>query len=48
MVGDTIAFDGIEGTIEAIDNISITLSTREGKVVVPIKDVVSQKVTLKS
>ncbi len=48
MVGDTIAFDGIEGTIEAIDNISITLATAKGKVVVPIKDVVSQKVTLKS
>ncbi|MEM1258220.1 MAG: mechanosensitive ion channel domain-containing protein [Bacteroidota bacterium] len=47
MVGDSISFDGIEGTIEAIDNISITLSTDQGKMVVPIKDVVSQRVTLK-
>jgi hypothetical protein len=47
MVGDTISFDGIEGSIEAIDNISITLSTVKGKMVVPIKDIVSQRVTLK-
>ncbi len=47
MVGDFISFDGIEGTIEAIDNISITLNTNQGKMVVPIKDVVSQRVTLK-
>ena len=48
MVGDEIAIGDLEGTIEAIDNISITLATKNGKVVVPIKDVVSQKVTLKS
>lgn len=47
MVGDSISFDGIEGTIEAIDNISMTLSTQQGKMVIPIKDVVSQRVTLK-
>ena len=47
MVGDSISFDGIEGTIEAIDNISMTLSTNQGKMVIPIKDVVSQRVTLK-
>lgn len=47
MVGDTISFDGIEGKIEAIDNISITIATQDGKLVVPIKDVVSQRVTLK-
>ncbi len=48
MVGDTIAIGDLEGTIESIDNISITLTTKKGKVVVPIKDVVSQRVTLKS
>ena len=47
MVGDFISFDGVEGTIEAIDNISITLSTKKGKLVVPIKDVVSRRVILK-
>jgi len=47
MVGDTISFDGVEGIIEAIDNISMTLSTKEGKVVIPISEVVSKRVTLK-
>ena len=47
MVGDSISFDGIEGTIEAIDNISITLTTDQGKMVIPIKDIVSQRVTLR-
>jgi hypothetical protein len=46
MVGDVISFDGVEGTIEAIDNISITLSISKGKMVIPIKDIVSQRVTL--
>ncbi|MEM1340597.1 MAG: mechanosensitive ion channel domain-containing protein [Bacteroidota bacterium] len=48
MVGDKIAIGDLEGTIEVIDNISITLTTKDGKVVVPIKDVVSQRVVLKS
>jgi len=47
MVGDSIAFDGIEGTIKAIDNNCITLNTKKGTLVVPIKDVVSNRVTLK-
>lgn len=47
MVGDAISFDGIEGTIDAIDNISITLTTDQGKLIVPIKDVVANRVTLK-
>ena len=47
MVGDEIAFDGLEGTIEAIDNNSVTLSTKKGKIVVPIKDMVSKRVTFK-
>lgn len=47
MVGDEIAFDGLEGTIEAIDNNSVTLSTKKGKIVIPIKDMVSKRVTFK-
>lgn len=47
MVGDSISFDGVEGKIEAIDNNSITLNTEKGKLVVPIKDVVSSRVILK-
>lgn len=47
MVGDKISFGDVEGTIEAIDNISVTLKTRDGKLVVPIKDIVSSKVSVK-
>ena len=47
MVGDSISFDGIEGTVAAIDNIAMTLDTEDAKIVVPIKDVVAHRVTLK-
>jgi len=47
MVGDIISFDGIEGSIEAIDNISVTLKTADGKLIIPIKDIVSAKVSIK-
>lgn len=48
VVGDKIVIDGDEGTIKVIDNNSLTLETQEGKFVIPIKDVVSQKVQIKS
>jgi len=48
VVGDKIVIDGNEGTIKAIENNSLTLETQEGKFVIPIKDVVSQKVQIKS
>ncbi|WP_437399426.1 mechanosensitive ion channel family protein [Flagellimonas lutimaris] len=48
VVGDKIVIDGDEGTIKAIDNNSLILETQEGKFVIPIKDVVSQKVQIKS
>ncbi|MDF0715558.1 mechanosensitive ion channel [Muricauda sp. 334s03] len=47
VVGDKIVIDGNEGTIKAIENNSLTLETQEGKFVIPIKDVVSQKVQIK-
>lgn len=47
MVGDKISIDDLEGTIEAIDNITMTLKTKDGKVVIPIDDVVSNKVYIK-
>lgn len=47
MVGDVIAIDDLEGTIEAIDNITMTLMTKKGKVVLPIDEVVSKRVYLK-
>jgi len=48
MVGDKISFGDVEGSIEAIDNISVTLKTKEGRLVVPIKDVLAAKVSVKS
>ncbi|MGN7514985.1 MAG: mechanosensitive ion channel family protein [Allomuricauda sp.] len=48
VVGDKIVIGGNEGTIKAIENNSLTLETQEGKFVIPIKDVVSQKVQIKS
>ena len=45
-VGDHIKLDGTEGTVEAIDNISMTLSTAKGKLIIPIKDVVESKVEI--
>ena len=45
-LGDHIKLEGIEGTVEAIDNISMTLSTTKGKLILPIKDVVESKVEI--
>jgi hypothetical protein len=45
-VGDHIKLAGTEGTVEAIDNISMTLSTAKGKLIIPIKDVVESKVEI--
>ncbi|CAM4322194.1 mechanosensitive ion channel family protein [Zobellia nedashkovskayae] len=45
-VGDKVKFIDIEGTIEAIDNISVTLNTKEGKLIVPIKEIVENRVKL--
>jgi small-conductance mechanosensitive channel len=43
-VGDKIKLKGVEGTIEAIDHISMVIKTSKGKVVVPIKKIVENKV----
>jgi len=47
-IGDKVTIGDIEGTIDAIDNITLTLKTKTGKLVMPIKDVVSQNVEIKS
>lgn len=47
MVGDEITIGDLEGTIEAIDNITMTLKTKKGKVVIPIDEVVSSRVLIK-
>lgn len=46
-VGDRIVIGKDEGTIKAIENNSLILETKEGEFVIPIKDVVSQKVQIK-
>ncbi len=43
-VGDRIKFNKIEGKVVAIDNVSIIIKTKTGKVVVPIKQVVENTV----
>ena len=44
--GDRIKIDDLEGTVEAIDNICLTLSTVNGKVIIPIKDIVESRVEI--
>ncbi|SNZ01910.1 mechanosensitive ion channel family protein [Flagellimonas pacifica] len=47
-VGDKVVIGDYAGTIEAIENNTLTLVTETGKFVIPIKDVVSEKVEIKS
>ena len=46
-IGQVIEFNNIKGEVETIDSISITLKTEEGKLVVPIKDIVESQVKIK-
>ncbi|MEM8846616.1 MAG: mechanosensitive ion channel domain-containing protein [Bacteroidota bacterium] len=46
-VGDKIVIGEHTGTVEAIENNSLTLVTKSGKFVIPIKDVTSAKVQIK-
>ncbi len=43
-IGDKIVIGEDIGVVEAIENNSLTLTTKTGKFIIPIKDVVSQKV----
>ncbi len=43
-VGDKITVNGTKGTIEAIDTIFVTLQTEDGKLVIPIKEVVENRI----
>ncbi|MEP1487357.1 MAG: mechanosensitive ion channel domain-containing protein [Algibacter sp.] len=45
-VGKTIKFNGTKGKIESIDGISVTLKTKKGKLVIPIKDIVESQVEM--
>lgn len=46
-IGQHIKTNEIEGVIQQIDNICITIKTNEGVVVLPIKDFVNKKVEIK-
>ena len=46
-VGQKIHFGTITGTIQSIDNITMTLKTETGKIVLPIKDVVESQIEIK-
>lgn len=45
-LGDQVKINQLEGIVEAIDNISMTLKTEKGKVIIPIKDVVENQVEI--
>lgn len=45
-VGQVIEFNGIRGEVEAINSISVTIKTKEGKLIVPIKDIVESQVSI--
>ncbi|WP_299106875.1 mechanosensitive ion channel domain-containing protein [uncultured Tenacibaculum sp.] len=47
-IGETVKINDIEGVVIAIDNICMTIKTADGKVVLPIKDVVDNKIILKN
>ena len=46
-IGDNIKVNNIEGVIESIDNICIVVITVDGKVVLPIKEIVDKIVVVK-
>ena len=45
-LGQKIKFNEVEGEIIAIDDISMTLKTSAGKLVVPVKDIVESQVEI--
>ena len=47
MIGDVIKLDDVEGEVDAIDNLSITLKTKKGKLVIPIDEVVASRIEIK-
>jgi len=44
--GDKVKVNDIQGTIESIDNICMTLNTEKGKIIIPIKDVVNSSIEI--
>ncbi len=46
-IGQEIEFGEIKGKVESINHVSITLKTNEGKIIVPIKDIVESQVSVR-
>ena len=44
--GDYIKIDDLEGTVESIDNVCLTLSTEKDTIVIPIKEVIESRVKI--
>lgn len=42
--GDKVELSGVEGTVIAIDSISMTIKTKRGKMIIPIQEVIKSKV----
>ncbi|WP_158839065.1 mechanosensitive ion channel family protein [Polaribacter sp. L3A8] len=42
--GDKVIVNGVEGVVGVIDNICVILITKEGKVILPIKDIVDNRI----
>ncbi|MEZ4802812.1 MAG: mechanosensitive ion channel [Gelidibacter sp.] len=47
-VGQLIEYNGILGEVEAIDNISLVLKTNEGRLVIPIKNIVESEIKIRN
>ncbi len=45
-IGQKISFNGVTGTVESIENITMTVRTTNGKVILPIRDVVSNQIEI--
>jgi len=45
-IGQKIEFNDIKGEVETVNNISVTLKTKQGKLIVPIKDIVESQVKI--
>ncbi len=46
-VGERVSVNGVDGVVTAIDNICLTISTVEGRVILPIKEIVDSKIVIK-
>jgi hypothetical protein len=45
-IGQKIEFNNIKGEVESLDGITVTIKTEQGKLVVPIKDIVESQVKI--